>query len=358
MPEVKSTDHYLAPLKEDIEELLGRFQRTNSVRYERFSAVWREMDFASIHYGIPGRSEMRTFVRQALFTGYIYLVPPYNFQVRVGALYMLYGLYYTQLCWPREQIWVALKDWREIQEFIRDALRGQHYDVIYVYSKLLHGKAFCYAALPIPLTYEKKFPGQKKHVDELPTVQPEGVSTFLSSDSTISLRLIQESYEKMKASLSMTSSISATKRDIVRLIQDCAEDYEESRGSQGTRNMSKDCADPAEASESEMCSARAQLLASIKSKSYGHLAEASRSRRHRQVEGEVPSSEDMKDNKDGGEFALVYPSGRKRILSLKRRTHRTFGDEQDYKPTKDWLLAPCQDDKAALKRKTKNRFRW
>ena len=36
------------PLKTDLEELLGRFQRTTSVRYEDFSSMWRDMKFGDI----------------------------------------------------------------------------------------------------------------------------------------------------------------------------------------------------------------------------------------------------------------------------------------------------------------------
>ena len=46
---VKSTDHYLPPLREDFEGLLGRFQLTESVRYEHFAPIWREMNLSSIH---------------------------------------------------------------------------------------------------------------------------------------------------------------------------------------------------------------------------------------------------------------------------------------------------------------------
>lgn len=33
-----------------------------------------------------------------------YFLPPYSFQIRVGALYLLYGLYNAQLCQPKQKV--------------------------------------------------------------------------------------------------------------------------------------------------------------------------------------------------------------------------------------------------------------
>lgn len=46
------------------------------------------------------------------------------------------------------QIWIALKDWMCIQEFVFDAVSCQHLDVVYVYRKLVSEKAFLYTAMP------------------------------------------------------------------------------------------------------------------------------------------------------------------------------------------------------------------
>lgn len=35
-------------VKSDCEELLSRFQRTESVRFETFTEIWREMKFSEI----------------------------------------------------------------------------------------------------------------------------------------------------------------------------------------------------------------------------------------------------------------------------------------------------------------------
>lgn len=54
--------------------------------------------------GMTTNYEKRPFSRLTFTTAYDYFLPPYNFQIRVGALYMLYGLYFTQPVWPKEKV--------------------------------------------------------------------------------------------------------------------------------------------------------------------------------------------------------------------------------------------------------------
>lgn len=41
-------DFCLKQVKSDCEELLSRFQRSETVRFEKFSEIWREMKFFQI----------------------------------------------------------------------------------------------------------------------------------------------------------------------------------------------------------------------------------------------------------------------------------------------------------------------
>lgn len=53
----------------------------------------------------------------------------------------------------------------------------------------------------------------------------------LTSDCMQEMRHIQERYEKMKVTLSLTSTVSATQRDVVKLMQNCAQEYERQQDS-------------------------------------------------------------------------------------------------------------------------------
>ena len=71
--------------------------------------------------------EKNTFTKEALTLAWRYFLPPYTFQIRVGALYLLYGLYNTQLC---------LKDWDEILKFQQDLINVQHFEAACIFRKL------------------------------------------------------------------------------------------------------------------------------------------------------------------------------------------------------------------------------
>lgn len=48
--------------------------------------------------------ERNKITKKTLELAQQYFLPPYAFQIRVGALYLLYGLYNTQLCQPKIQV--------------------------------------------------------------------------------------------------------------------------------------------------------------------------------------------------------------------------------------------------------------
>lgn len=68
--------------------------------------------------------EKSTSAKEALALAWRYFLPPYTIQIRTGILYLLYGLYNTQLC---------LKDWDEILKFQQDLINVQHFEAAYIF---------------------------------------------------------------------------------------------------------------------------------------------------------------------------------------------------------------------------------
>lgn len=50
------------------------------------------------------KREKRMFSRLVLDTAYSFFLPPFNFQIRVGGLYLLYSLYHCQTTSPPERV--------------------------------------------------------------------------------------------------------------------------------------------------------------------------------------------------------------------------------------------------------------
>ncbi|KAJ8288965.1 hypothetical protein COCON_G00016240 [Conger conger] len=353
-------DYFIEPVKSDCEDILSRFQRTESVRYEEFATIWRKMDFPSIFYGKMPANETRAFCRLVLTTAYPFLLPPYNFQIRVGGLYLLYGLYNTQLAVPKEKISIALKDWENIMKFLQDALSSQHYDVCYIFRQLISDKAFYFAAMPKQLIFQVKRKPKRQVVCEEFRDRPARVKELITSDTLEEIMNVQEHYEKLKAAISATPgqpdpAISLINKDLGTSLQNTVTGYQKwLDGMAGKKNESGDAvADPGEGtSQQGESSRRAELLASIKSKSYGQLVEASKSRRHRQVEMDPLASEAERS----------HEPTRKRMPSLKARTKKNLLSKGNLKQeileaTKQWRLSVTEEDKSERPRQ-KARFKY
>ncbi|NXC83765.1 SNPC1 protein, partial [Cercotrichas coryphoeus] len=283
-------------LKEDCEELLGAFQQADTVRFERFAELWRERRFHSVFYGKIRALERNKLTKKTLDLAQQYLLPPYSFQIRVGALYLLYGLYNTQLCQPKQKIRIALKDWPEIQKFQQDLLDSQHYDAAYVFRRLRLARAFHFTAMPKLLTYKRS----KRKTVENPLKEEfkdpsNRVNSLITNDVLEELVNIHYHYQKMKCVISADKSqpdkaLSLIKHDFVINLKDITLEHQEWLQNRMKLFQNAKEVDKAENKKKEETllasegSERASALARIKYRSYSAAVEVSKSRRHRQVQ--------------------------------------------------------------------------
>ncbi|MCJ8731008.1 hypothetical protein PDJAM_G00191080 [Pangasius djambal] len=350
-------EHFKQTLKTDCEDLLERFQATASVRFEEFSAIWREMKFSSVFYGILEPSEKKVFTRMALSTASPYLLPPYSFQIRVGGLYLLYSLYSTQLNTPKERIRIALKDWDDLIHFQQDAVNAQHYDVVYVLKKLLYEKAFCFTAMPDTLSFQVK----KKRVDRRQRLcesfvdRPSRPQELIGTDVLEELANVHEHYEGLKKAIlpqPPQSNLSLIKQNLVPKLRSAVLTFYSWQQNQADFDSQIDRDAGEGTSSQDESSRRAQLLASIKSRSYAQAVEASKSRRHRQMEV-TSAAQDTESTQQVSRF--------RRPLSLKARTNSRFMAQGSHNAalqstTRLWRLTAVEGQKTEGKKKA--RFIW
>uniref|UniRef100_A0A4W4FHD1 Small nuclear RNA activating complex, polypeptide 1b n=1 Tax=Electrophorus electricus TaxID=8005 RepID=A0A4W4FHD1_ELEEL len=256
-------EYFKRTLNTDCENILGRFQATASVRFEVFSAIWREINFSSIFYGPMEPNKCRVFTRLVLSVAAPYLLPPYAFQIRVGGLYLLYGLYSSQLTTPKEKVRLALKDWDELMRFQQDAVDAQHYDVVFILRKLLHERAFHFTAMPNPVK-RRQVERQGQQLCETFIDRPSRAQELISTDMLEELANVHEHYENLKRVISAQTDqpiLSLVKQNLVPKLRGAVLTYYNWQ-----RNQTVTFFPP-------QSSRRAQLLALIKSKSYGQAVE-------------------------------------------------------------------------------------
>ncbi|NXD21889.1 SNPC1 protein, partial [Spelaeornis formosus] len=270
-------------LKEDCEELLGAFQEADTVRFERFAELWRERRFHSVFYGKVRALERNKLTKKTLDVARQYFLPPYSFQIRVGALYLLYGLYNAQLCQPKQKIRIALKEWPEILKFQQDLLDSQHYDAAYVFRRLRLARAFHFTAMPKLLTYRAQKQVENYFKDEFKDPSNR-VNSVITNDVLEELMNIHDHYQKMKCVISADKSqpdkaLSLIKDDFVVNLKDITLELQEwqrkgvkllqnAKGTEETENKKQE-----EASLESEGSERANALARIKYKSYSAAVE-------------------------------------------------------------------------------------
>ncbi|XP_072890335.1 snRNA-activating protein complex subunit 1-like [Hemitrygon akajei] len=283
-----------AGLKTDYERLLLRFQQTESVRYEEFSVIWRDMKFSTIFYGKMGKIDRRTFAKEALALASRYFFPPYSFQIRLGGLYLLYGLYNTQLCQPKEKIRIALKNWDEVVSCQEEMVNAEHFDAVYVLKTLLNDKAFHFTAMPTLLTYNrkrKKLPNDD--VNENFREKSNLVSELISAEALEELTNVHEHYQAMKHTISankaqLDKALSLIRGNFVLDLKNIAVEFQQWQENKNL-NLTDQSGIPVPEDDEPKAhkgSGRAQTLAEIKSKSFSSIVKVSRSRRHRQVKTE------------------------------------------------------------------------
>ncbi|XP_061632188.1 snRNA-activating protein complex subunit 1b isoform X2 [Phyllopteryx taeniolatus] len=256
-------------VRSDCEELLARFQQTDSVRFENFSRIWREMKFGQIFYGTAGR-EKRAFSRLVLDVAFVYFLPPFSFQIRVGGLYLIYGLYRCQTASPR-----------------------------------------------VGLTFERRAKEARSQLGNKFVARASGPQELLDRDAMEELSNVHELYGRLKSSVYSPAQrerlgVDLTRENLPARLRGHVVGFhgwqkrERQEASDGDEGVSEGTSARAESSR------RARLLSSIKSKAYGQAAEACKSRRHRQVEVDA-----------GDSSGPAPPKGRStsRRVSLKARTH-------------------------------------
>ncbi|CAI9624636.1 unnamed protein product [Staurois parvus] len=286
-------------LKEDCETLLSRFQATDSVRYEEFLSVWKEMKFHTIFFGGMRNLESNRFSKEALSVASPFFLPPYTFQIRVGALYLLYGLYNTQLCEPKQKIRIALKDWTEVEKFHQDLVSSQHLDAVYIFRQMRRCRAFYFTAMPMMLTFksQKSIPADDGK-EEFKDVR-DRVADLVTTESLEEMVNVHEHYQKNKHLMhadksESDKSLSLIKEDLTDNLNSLVSQYQCWRQENRAPRMKNDEEKEGTSQESEG-SERARVLAGIKSKSYTAVTQAAKSRRHRQVQ--LASSESGSDYK-------------------------------------------------------------
>ncbi|KAJ8917231.1 hypothetical protein NQ315_002248 [Exocentrus adspersus] len=146
-----------AAFKIDCEEFLDDFEKLKSLRYQDFARVWQMKNFTFVFSGQNYAVLLREMCENYFYIVKKFLMSPRNVFTQIGALYMLYGLYYKQPLKSWVKIRLTLDEFKHITRLMEEIQRQGQYEPVYIFAKMRVDEAFLYTALQKPLGPEDRF---------------------------------------------------------------------------------------------------------------------------------------------------------------------------------------------------------
>ncbi|XP_064648157.1 snRNA-activating protein complex subunit 1-like [Lineus longissimus] len=300
-------------VRADFDKLMETFKGTNTVRYECFLQIWRTMKIPMIFYGRKRHDILNEFVYECLHIAAEYWLQTNNLQVQIGGLYLVYGLFETQPCDPKVRLMLTLRDQEKVDKFVKDVQEQAHYDVCYIYRKLLMRRAFYYSASskPVVLSREIKNDGVRKELEEKP--ERSTISDLLDPANINHLEALHTQYHVMKCALAGPNStkpdpsLRVINTDIVEVVKDKVRAFEEWKQypremyRERQRQLRKNWIDDNDA-DFIPTSVRRNRRAEIKQHAFKSGGVIRRDRRHRQP-GSSPKKQGRRKKKISGDSA-------------------------------------------------------
>ncbi|XP_061169548.1 snRNA-activating protein complex subunit 1-like [Saccostrea echinata] len=347
-------------VRTDYEALLKRFTETDSVRYDEFSAIWRDMKFSQIYAGRQDEGELQDFIDECLKIALKFYLPPYSFQIRVGGLYILFGIYSIQPIIRKRKIRVTSDTWNQILEFQNEAHLQEHLDVEFIFHKLRYYDAFEFCA-----TESHVYPNKSDTVVDDSSTREEFkeeqsmLYDLFSTDVLEQLAAVHQHYHHMKVAMENqkniahgenetdmpAKSLDVIQQDLVPSITKALITYQEKRKANlHPRKHATETESDGERDEDYSVFLHlgegTSRQSSVKTRAYKKLAKPSRSRRHRQTQEDTSETEESPQKRRRKIYATVQ--SRKKELELES------SQNEDENEVKDESVNDDEDDGSFL----------
>ncbi|XP_046847153.1 snRNA-activating protein complex subunit 1-like isoform X1 [Xenia sp. Carnegie-2017] len=150
---MSSSDSFIDALTLDCRVLLAKFEEKQSIRFEAFCEVWKELKFDCIHLICESDHEKTVIIDYFYRILCRYLPPSLPLQYQVGAIYSLYAIYHSQPVEliPKVKIRMTMSMWIDLLSLQEKVKEQKHYDVYYIIASMKWDKVFLFVAMPVQL---------------------------------------------------------------------------------------------------------------------------------------------------------------------------------------------------------------
>ncbi|KAK3784846.1 hypothetical protein RRG08_056804 [Elysia crispata] len=243
-------------VRTDFKHLMNIFLSSATVRFEQFSEVWRALNMSYLCAGRNSDREAREFIEKVLVIAREYFLPPYQFQARVGGLYLLYAIYQIQPISPKVKIRLTPQQWDDSLHFQLQAKQQSHLDVVYIFNRLIQEQAFQFCFTPQEIgTHSNSWESEDAEVDLADEMKEEKciINKLFNYESLEQLSYLQDQYQRMKVALAgphatkPDKSLNVVKEELVEDIVLSLQSFKEN-----VANMSKRVGNSKQKAEEEL----------------------------------------------------------------------------------------------------------
>ncbi|XP_044733028.1 snRNA-activating protein complex subunit 1-like [Chrysoperla carnea] len=179
----KSSGYCAKGFKKDAVTLLELFYNMKTLKYQDFCEIWKKMHFIYIYCGRNIKSEVKEFTEEVLHTAKELAININNeFSKRVGALYLLYGLYFLQPVDTSCKIRMTPENFNIYLNLIDQLRICKQLDALYIGCKLIVSRSFYFVVTPHNYGLHRSF---RKYHDQ--TINILNVDTFSLATQTESI---------------------------------------------------------------------------------------------------------------------------------------------------------------------------
>ncbi|CAH0548849.1 unnamed protein product [Brassicogethes aeneus] len=186
----------------DVEQLLNTFGALKSLKFADFAEVWKEMNFVNVFSGLQYVQYINDITENMFFVVKKYVYFPQSIFTQVGAMYLLYSLYYNQPLKGLVKIRLTLDEYNRIIHCIETLKAKNELDMPYIFAKLKVNNAFIFVAERKVLGPEERFIKNHDYFidntfqDQKSESALKKLQTIIHCEHVDNLKDLQSQYEK------------------------------------------------------------------------------------------------------------------------------------------------------------------
>lgn len=143
---VKFSKEMTTAFQEDCEQFLLEFEKLKSFKFQDFSEIWKEMGFTYVYGDFRYLCLIRILMENFFLIIKKFIMYPKNIFTQIGAIYLLYGLYYKQPIKNWISIRLTLEEYDCISKILLEMMKRKEMEPLFIFMKLKVDGAFIYVA--------------------------------------------------------------------------------------------------------------------------------------------------------------------------------------------------------------------